>query len=101
MGAQRNQTIAAAESMTRSAPDESLGVPRRPPLSRGQAWRGEKALVAVALVALLALTGCGKKPRNVDPPEGTAEIFPRVYPQDPDAPPQKAPDPSSVLRSKI
>jgi hypothetical protein len=58
--------------------------------------------IVVALLALALLTGCGKKPRNVDPPEGTNEVFPRIYPPDPENPkPQKAPDPSSVLRSKI
>jgi hypothetical protein len=97
MGAQRNETIAAAEWITRSARDGSLGAPWRP-------WRlgGKSSAAVIALVAVLALTGCGKKPRNVDPPEGTAEVFPRVYPPDPDATaPKKAPDPSSVLRSKI
>lgn len=74
---------------------------------RGASWwswcrGGENSLAIIAMVLVLALTGCGKKPRNVDPPEGTNAVFPRVYPPDPDNPtPQKAPDPSSVLRSKI
>jgi hypothetical protein len=68
-----------------------------------QDTKGTKlALATVALAVMVSLTGCGKKPRNVDPPEGTHAVFPRVYPPDPDNPaPQKAPDLPSVLRSKI
>jgi hypothetical protein len=97
MRAQRKPTITIAESSARSARDETPGASWR-------LWRpgADKSAVIIALVAVLALTGCGKKPRNVDPPEGTNEVFPRVYPQDPDNPaPKKAPDPSSVLRGKI
>ena len=35
-------------------------------------------LVAVALAAPVA--GCGKKPRELDPPEGGNPNFPRTYP---------------------
>lgn len=37
--------------------------------------------VAAALAAALMLTGCGKKPKLVDPPQGKEnDHFPRTYP---------------------
>jgi hypothetical protein len=37
--------------------------------------------VAAALTAALMLAGCGKKPKNIDPPQGKEnDHFPRVYP---------------------
>jgi hypothetical protein len=44
-----------------------------------------KSVVFVLMLALLCLNGCGKKPRNVDPPEGSHEVYPKRYPP-PDAP---------------
>lgn len=62
-----------------------------------------RALLAVAtLAAALAVAGCGKKPKFVDPPQGKEnDLFPRTYPApqsvDPaakPAPPPKDPGPN-------
>lgn len=59
-------------------------------------------LTAAALAAALAVSGCGKKPKMVDPPQGKEnDHFPRAYPApqsvDPSAkpaPPPKDPGPN-------
>jgi len=44
-----------------------------------------KYAVIVLFVVALGVTACGKRPRSVDPPEGTHEIYPKHYPP-PDTP---------------
>ncbi len=43
--------------------------------------------IAACMLVLVALglTGCGKRPRYLDPPEGSHEQYPRHYPP-PDSP---------------
>jgi hypothetical protein len=36
--------------------------------------------LSLAILLALALPGCGKRPRNVDPPEGSHEVYPKHYP---------------------
>ena len=45
-----------------------------------------RALPLLLILVLLGLNGCGKKPRNVDPPDGaTDNVYPKRYPP-PDQP---------------
>lgn len=45
-------------------------------------------LAILSLCVILAVTGCGVKPRDVDPPQGKEnDQFPRTYP-DPENDPQ-------------
>jgi len=44
-----------------------------------------RSAVLMLMLVMLGLNGCGKKPRNVDPPAGANEIYPKRYPP-PDAP---------------
>jgi hypothetical protein len=39
-----------------------------------------KGPILVLMLVTLALTGCGKRARYLDPPEGTHEIYPKHYP---------------------
>jgi predicted small lipoprotein YifL len=58
--------------------------------------------IAAALLATLALAGCGKKPGYLEPPQGrAADRFPSVYPNpalDPQ-PQRQAPAPTQVQPS--
>lgn len=44
-----------------------------------------RAIVLLLMLVAIGLNGCGKKPRTVDPPPGTDEIYPKRYPP-PDQP---------------
>lgn len=56
----------------------------------------------VALAAALALAGCGKKPKFVDPPQGrAADTFPQTYPNPSTLPPSTLPPSSEPSPAEV
>jgi hypothetical protein len=39
-----------------------------------------KNIIILSVLMALGLSACGKRPRALDPPEGTHEIYPKHYP---------------------
>ena len=39
-----------------------------------------RTLILLAIVVSLGLTGCGKRPKDLDPPPGAQKVFPKQYP---------------------
>ena len=44
-----------------------------------------RILAAIMVLLALQLSGCGKRARSLDPPDGSHEVFPKRYPP-PDSP---------------